>query len=121
MSLPSEDRDFEKHAKRLLDDSTDNLPAALQSRLTQARHRALEQKSKTSRWRAWLPQPVPGLALAGGLALALVFTLYSPTQSENRLDDLDLLATTDQLELYEDLEFYAWLAEEHPAESYETG
>jgi hypothetical protein len=29
------------------------------------------------------------------------------------LEDVDLLATTDVLELYEDLEFYAWLAEEN--------
>lgn len=42
-------------------------------------------------------------------------------QSGSTLEDLELLATTDQLEFYEDMEFYAWLAEKDPAETYETG
>ncbi len=123
MSQQSEDREFEQFTKRLLDDSAEILDGGVQSRLTQARFRALEQTSKPSWWREWIPQPMPGLALAAGLVLALVFTLNGPTQTQsgNNLEDLDLLAAADQLELYEDMEFYAWLAEENSAEPYETG
>ncbi len=123
MSQQPENKDFEKFTKRLLDKSSDNLDAGLQSRLTQARYRALEQKSKPSWWREWIPRPAPGFALAACLLLALVFTLNGPAQKQSgsNLEDLELLATTDQLELYEDMEFYAWLAEENPAEPYETG
>lgn len=123
MSQQPDDKEFEQHIKRLLDDSTEHLDAGVQSRLTQARYRALEQGRKTSWWSEWIPKPIPAFAAAACVLLALVMTLKDPsgTQSENTLDDLELLATTDQLELYEDLEFYAWLAEEHPAEPYETG
>lgn len=123
MSQQPEDKKFEQFTKRLLDDSAENLDGGLQSRLTQARFRALEQKSTTSWLREWIPKPIPAFAAAAGLALALVFTLNGPTQNQSgsTLEDLELLATTDQLELYEDMEFYAWLAEENSAEPYETG
>ena len=55
--------------------------------------------------------------------LALVLALNGPAtnQAGSDLEDLDLLANADQLELYEDLEFYAWLAEEESTDEYETG
>ena len=55
--------------------------------------------------------------------LALVLALNGPAtnQAGSDLEDLDLLANADQLELYEDLECYAWLAEEESTDEYETG
>lgn len=125
MKTEREDREWIDRIKSHLDQQTEQLDAGVLSRLTRARHRALEAGRGSAAgwpWKHWMPLPVAGLAAAATVLLALALTLGTPETGSNGtpLEDLDLLASADQLELYENLEFYAWLAESS-GNDYETG
>ena len=114
MSENDRENRFLKNVKKTLDDGSRNLDPSHQSKLTQIRYQALESKPK-SIFPNW--SYVSALQW-GSLACALLIgVLYfgepGTTKLEPGLDDLDLLASTDVMELYEDLEFYSWLAEEN--------
>jgi hypothetical protein len=106
-----------RHARALLDESTQALDAATRSRLNRARQAALAQRR--SRWRGvgWLP--AAGLACSGALLLGLaVWTTLraphdampvAPVAALPVAAAADALASDDSLEFYQDLEFYAWL------------
>lgn len=107
MSAP-DDSDFERRAKHLFDRSVEQLDAATRTRLSQARAAALddlEPQISQRRWRVWAP--VAGVAAA---ALATVAVLFESRRSPETspLDDLELLAD-DDLDMMQDLDFYAWL------------
>ncbi len=96
-----------------LDASARDLDGATLSRLNQARQRALGEatRARAPRW-TWM-----ALASAASLALA-VFLLpglrtgapVTPIPvAAGAVEDFDLLTSEDQLALYSDLEFYAWL------------
>ncbi len=106
-------------ARNLLDDSAQQLDAATLSRLNRARQAALEQR------RAHLPRPwflSAGLASACALLLAVaVWHVRTPAPGVPaaaittgggtgfNASDMDMVSGDDSLELYQDLEFYAWL------------
>ncbi|HET7924871.1 MAG TPA: DUF3619 family protein [Rhodanobacteraceae bacterium] len=116
MNEPNDERWLER-AKALLDDSAENLDAATLSRLNRARQAALATRRKgASRW-AW------SAALAG--AAAAVFALAigwhqrgvaPPSEPSAALQagDIDVMTSDDDLDLAENLDFYAWL-EKQPA------
>jgi hypothetical protein len=106
-------------AKTLLDESAEGLDAATLSRLNRARQVALAQARPRATQRWFLPA---GMASACVLLLAVVAwhsrAPSSPaglpelpfTASANSTGaDIDLVSSDDSLELYQDLEFYAWL------------
>ena len=113
---------FEQRVRALLNDSTAELDGRTRSRLTQARYTALEQlaaRPRRSLWRSWAP--------AGAVAMAVLATLLYVGQNGGdasltnpaggaAIDDLDLLADADALELTAELdaeldyEFYEWAA-----------
>jgi hypothetical protein len=112
--------DFESRAKRIFDDSVRSLDGHTRSQLAQARARALDAGSAGWRnrfdARAWFPA---GAAAAAVLAALVVW--QGPYMTENPIgssvelaafDDLDILLGDEELELYEELEFYAWLLEQ---------
>jgi len=113
-------------ARELLLDSADHLDARTRSRLTQARHAALDQLGNARRpgvpFGGWL-------APAGGLAAAVIVALIwsgrpvapgAVTQvaevrvqgAGDTFDDLSLIADAESLELAEEIEFYSWLEAE---------
>ena len=109
---PRSDEPWVERAVALLDESADALDAATLSRLNRARHAALSQgRGVSSRW-------TMGIGLAGAaLALMLAFGLgqrqalqsvKEPVAVE-QTGDADALASDDNLDLYENLDFYAWL------------
>jgi hypothetical protein len=121
MVMDPRDRDseLEQRAKQLFDASVENLDGRTRARLAQARNRALERATGSHRAarafgaRNWL-------ATAGVLAaVALVAVLVAqrtvvedPGVEMAALDDLELLLGEDELEMLEELEFYAWLEEQ---------
>jgi hypothetical protein len=120
MNSPREDEAWIEQARALLDRSTESLDAASLSRLNRARQAALMQKR--GRPRAWI---VGGsLAAAAALALCIGLGLYrldasnrpdSPAPAAEALQpaDIDVLTGDDDaLDLYENLDFYAWLDEQ---------
>lgn len=93
-----------------LDTTTRDLDAATLSRLNRARQAALSEL-KPARTRFWRFLPV--LATAGALALAIGLWSRAPTPAEavpsNPAEDFVMLSEGEQIDLYKDLEFYAWL------------
>jgi len=116
MSDENDLKEFERTTKRLFDDSVAEIDAATRSRLTQARHRALEEV-KTQRADGWRWTLVPAGTLA---ATALVgwFLIGNPPppvpglQSDS-LSDLEILLAEEDLEMLdEEIDFYGWLEEQ---------
>jgi hypothetical protein len=106
-------------ARTLLDESAEGLDAATLSRLNRARQAALAQVRPRAPRRWFLPA---GMASACVLLLAVVAwhaqgpdgtarlpELPFPASASSTSSDIDLVSSDDNLELYQDLEFYAWL------------
>lgn len=94
-----------KNARAALDRSVENIDAATASRITQARHAALDAAGSRSR-NVWVPAAA---AVAASAAIVAVIVTRAPEEAAPMLDDLELIAAPDDPELYRDLEFYAWL------------
>jgi hypothetical protein len=120
----SEQTPFEKRSQEMLDESTARLDGHTLSRLTQARHAALEQRQQPARqrWRTFVPA---GAAAVAVLAVVMwsgnpgVGTGVAEPASSTAMEDIDLLADTmvdadapDFLSDSDDLEFYEWAAGE---------
>ncbi len=119
-----EPTDFEKRTREVLEESTSRLDGRTLSRLTQARHAALEQVQRPvrPRWRAF----VPAGAAAAVAVLAVVMWAGQPgvrrarpigasQRRRHAFDDLEMLTDADAAEFVadgEDLEFYEWAAGE---------
>jgi hypothetical protein len=112
VNTSNHDEKFEQRARAAFEDSTERLDAATRSRLTQARYAALEAARAKPRWLAWT------WGLPAGLAAMLAVTLlFNGRSSEapvpSTLDDLPIVAS-ENLDLLENVEFYAWLDDQEP-------
>lgn len=127
-----EDQVFLDKAKSVLDENVDDLDTDTLARLRQARQQALDSTSgkANTKWassaggqlvaatsRATWILPAGGLAVAATVAVLTVNVWTTkPIESEITVafNDIDLLTSSESLEFYEELEFYAWL-DEHDA------
>lgn len=118
---------FEARTRALFSDSVERMDARTRSRLNQARQAAVEElRARRARpWRrTWIP-------LSGATAAAIVGVWISmnaggPTELDADprsipLEDFELVAETASLELLEDVEFYAWIADQNADESDHSG
>lgn len=103
---------LETITKQELDQRADQLTGQVRSRLSQARYAAIKSasssKKKQSPW-AW-----GGVAMAASITLMiLVWQPMSslPTMDVFAFEDMELMLSGDELQLYEDLDFIAWLNE----------
>lgn len=104
--------DFEDKARALFEDSVERLDASTRSKLTQARNRALEEVNAGARRRRWIWAPVGGAALVAVVAVVMVSSggLRSGNESgAMALEDIDIVADSENLDMLEDVEFYQWL------------
>ena len=105
---------LEERAKQLFDDSVGQLDGRTRSALTQARHAALAELDGSQRQRAWkVWGPLSGVA-AAAVFIAVVFgpiwtSMRPANENAMPIEDFDILADAENLEMLEDLEFYAWL------------
>jgi hypothetical protein len=116
MSDEHDPGEFERHTKRLFDDSVAALDAATRSRLTQARHRALEER-KSARAGGWRWSLIPAGTLAAAALVTWLTVWQRPPASDTvqaaPLADLEILLGEEDLEMLdEELEFYGWLEEQ---------
>jgi len=109
---PDENDDFAAKAKAAFDNSVERLDGAALSRLNQGRHQALEKLAgaeASANWRRWAP--------AGGvaaIALVSVLVLRGPDVNDMPAEvaaDFEILLEGENLEMFEDLEFYSWIDE----------
>jgi hypothetical protein len=113
-----------QRVKQNLDRSCAALDGATQSRLNSMRHAALAEGQRRASGGAFgrlgslrMPQLLPfgGVITACALAIAVLVQLPSLPGSGSLPDtapveDLDLLVATEELDFYEEIEFYQWLA-----------
>lgn len=93
--------------KRELDRGAEALDGLTLARLRRARRRALDAQPRPRRW--LLTGGLATAALSAALAAVLLFApAIAPPLSD--LEQFDLLSENDNLDLYDDLEFYRWLA-----------
>lgn len=109
------ERVFLERVRRTLDDSVDNLDAQTLSRLTQARQDALEQvesKPYLHKHRFWLT--TAGLVATAAAVILAIFLTRVPSvpQYYSAIEDVEILAASENPEFFSELEFYAWLVEE---------
>ena len=110
-------------ARQLLDDSAAGIDAATLSKLNRARQAALQGRGARASRPWFLPAGLAG-ACAVLLAVAVVWMHHSPasnvlfgdaqgngSMSDN---DLEMVASDDGIEFYQDLDFYAWLDSQTP-------
>ena len=110
MKHEPQEQKFVSFAKQTLDDSIQNLDSQTLLRLQSARKTA---RSANATPRSW-GQPA-WVAAAASLAIftIAVWSTDSPEiTTALPFEDVDILASADGWELYEDLEFYSWLAED---------
>ena len=119
MSQEDKPTEFEQRTREVLTESTARLDGRTLSRLTQARHAALETQARPAR-RAWRTLMPMGAAAAGVLAVVMITGRPAgekslPGANVSAIDDLELLSDADAPDFVddgEDLEFYEWAAGE---------
>jgi len=118
--------DFEHRLQALLQESVQRVGGRARSRLTQARHAALAEAARSSRWRrlraltrtrhrSLLWMPTAG-AMAAAVLVAFVLWPHAPQGSPGveaspaNVEDLDLVADHEGMDLVQsgDGQFYEW-------------
>ncbi len=116
------DKKFAARAGRQLRNSVDELDAATLSRLNRARQAALDAidhpATGTNRRRPWLPV---GVAVAIAAMTVVLWQGRSPGPQidampalADQVTDIELLFDDGDLDMYAELEFFAWLPEDEP-------
>jgi len=114
MTIQEQEKRFLENAKTVLDQDAEDLDGATVSRLRQLRYAALE-KSETIGPNWWQRFRLPAAALITASLIAIVLGVQMKTPADlkaaNPIEDIEILASNEQLDLYEDFDFYTWLAE----------
>ena len=96
--------------RQALDESVDALDANTLSRIRQIRAQAVDKT--VTRHVNWFGIMSGALATACVMVFAVMIVLQSPATLQTvPVDDLELISSSDNLELFEELEFYEWLEE----------
>lgn len=101
-----------KLSHRALDRRADQLNDIVVARLRAARLRATEVAARKNERPAWI-KPVGGLVTAT-LVVGVAASLWvaNPTLPKQGIEDIELLASAESPEFYQDLDFYLWLEEQ---------
>jgi len=110
------DKAFVRKVRDALGKGSDNLDSSIVRRLNRARFEALEAADEKDfgLWR-WMNIRTAGALAVCGLVLTVGLVTYrwngQPIHYAG-VGDVEILAASDGLEIYEDLDFYTWLAQE---------
>ena len=117
--------EFEQRARALLEDSVLRVDGRIRSRLNQARHAAIEEASRRpSPWRRFTLMPAASAVAAAALVAFVLWPhshsgdpLVGETGGRTAVEDLDLLADGDALDLVSDEttdtgQFYEWAVDQ---------
>jgi hypothetical protein len=98
---------------KILDEAEAQTDPRVRMRLRAARLKALESLESPVPWYTRFPRWATAGGLVTALALVLALSLWIPKEHciipSGQVEDLELLTTKEQLELYKDLDFYRWL------------
>lgn len=104
-------------AKSTLENNIDQIDEQVQARLVAARRQAIDtcstKDSIPARFSNWI-LPVGGLAIMGAALLVAVTLWTMPIEQKMEpvavLEDINLLTGSEDIDFYQELEFYEWLA-----------
>ncbi|GJM17712.1 MAG: hypothetical protein DHS20C13_30390 [Thermodesulfobacteriota bacterium] len=114
MNQDNEDK-LTGHIKQTLDDSVESLDGNTLYMIRQIRAHAIDKAigKAVPQKNNWTVIMTGALATACVMIFAVMILLKSPASNQLiPLDDLDLISSSESLELYEDLEFYEWLEDD---------
>jgi len=101
-----------------LEESIANIDSDVKDKLYMARRKAIAQYCNNQQENAISKRlkkllPITSVALTASIVLAIFIQAGLWQSKDITIDnDLELVSTLDNIELYDDLEFYQWLAEE---------
>ena len=115
MKQMQSESEFVEKVRQELDRSVTNLDPGITARLGQSRRKALRRDGET-RW-SWLKphRLLPAAAVAAAMILvAVLLDLGKPPSSHliSGIEDVEILASGDNPDFFQELDFYHWLAEE---------
>ena len=111
MTEHDKEQKFLNNVRNTLHKSLDAIDAETTSRIKQARYQALEQGHNKSSWL----MPFSAIAVTASvvtLSVTLWFTPFNEMNEELVLEDISLLTASEELDFYQELEFYNWLDDE---------
>jgi len=104
---------LEQQLKEDLNQLEQDISPELSRRLYQARRAAIAQAAVPTERTNYF-KPAFAMSLASLFAFVVIFTSMKPTPVDdiinNGAKDTELISSQDDLELYQELEFYSWLA-----------
>ena len=105
-----------KQVTARLDEGVEHLDPIIQARLRENRQRAVALAGEKHSWFFAVPRWVTasGLATAAVITVALSFWWSAPkppTVTEKPVDEIEVMTAQGRLEMYQDLDFYRWLAD----------
>lgn len=104
-------QDFLQRIKATLDAQEARLDTDTVRELRLARHRALATLHKPRRF--WQPVALAGLmAMIVVVVVSLQHSPVRPPKTGTAMENMALLSSGDDFDLYENLDFYQWLAQE---------
>jgi hypothetical protein len=114
--MDEKNESFEARSREAFQGSVEGLEARTRSRLTRARHLALQAAEKSTgrsrRVRVWAPACAIVLAVALWTYAPNRALMPAPAEHQTALDDLDIVASNEELDLFDDdVDFYRWLDE----------
>ena len=105
-----------ERAREALDESVKTLDIRTLERLRDVRHRALEAADERPGLLLRLPRWVKVSGLATAAAAVLVFSLWFTSPGHDLTvknpEDFEIVLAKDQIDLYEDLDFYSWMVDD---------
>lgn len=104
------EQEFINTVKAAFDRSVAGLDAGVSAELRRIRQHALGKKSEKSH--AWILYSAGAVGTACLAILIYSFTGPATTPQPFSAEDIEVLSTTENLDLYENLEFYEWLADD---------
>lgn len=117
MNTDKQNNAFLDAAKTALDKQHDAIDAATQTALRNIRHQAINHaKSKPARnWSLLSPYPAMVAMTISVVAISAMLTINLTNKIDElpTLDDMALISSTDDINFYQDLEFYQWLDAEN--------
>ncbi len=117
-SLSSNEQSVKESLDQYMNSEVNNLDFNVSSKLAAARHRALDQSPANPHRGTWQIATGGGVALAAALVVGSQFyqpatdvtAIDVPAVAQNELmEDLPLLASSDDIEFYQSIEFLEWL------------
>lgn len=109
------EQEFIDQVRKTLDDSVERINAETRQRLVTVRQEALaQQKNKYFFAGSWAKASL-ATAFSVVLAIVVVKTQFIDSLELDENEAIDLVVATDTFDMFEDLEFYTWLAEHDAA------